>query len=85
MLRMFGGMIIGSMMTMVLLGGGSAAEQVLTNAKTMMEQQYLHPTLFGNGMFLLSLGLTLALWATWRTQQTCQTARIIKKIRRYCL
>jgi len=83
MIQMFGGMIIGSMMTMVLLGGPSAAEQVLNNAPVMMEQ-YAHSTPLGNGIFLLSLGLSLALWATWRTQQACQTARIIKKIRRCC-
>ena len=32
MLQIFGGMIIGSMMTMMLLGGASAADQVLANA-----------------------------------------------------
>jgi len=39
MLKMFVGMIIGSMMTMMLLGGASAADQVLANVQTL----YLDP------------------------------------------
>ena len=35
MLRIFWGMILGSMTTMVLLGGASAADQVIANSQAL--------------------------------------------------
>ena len=83
-MRLFGGMIIGSMMTMVLLGGPTAADQILSQAKTTFHQQYTQPDPFMSVVLLLSLGLTLASIAAWRTKQIKQTATVVNKLRRYC-
>ena len=84
MMRLFVGMIIGSMMTMVLLGGPSAANQVLANAQNTIHEQYTQPDPFMTVVLLLSLGLTLASIAAWRTRQLKQTATVVKKLRRFC-
>ena len=84
MLRMFGGMILGSMTTMLLLGGPTAADKILSNAKNTFHQQYTQPDPFMNFVLLLSLGFTLAILAVSRTRQTKHTERIVTKLRRHC-
>ena len=84
MMRLFGGMIIGSMMTMVLLGGPTAANQILANARSTFHEQYAQPDPSMTMVFLVSLGLTLACIAVWRTKQQRQTATVVNKLRRFC-
>ena len=84
MLRLFGGMIIGSMMTLILLGGPTAADQLLVHAKTSVVQQYTQPDPMVTIVLLLSLGLSLAGFAVWHMKQMKNTAMVVNKLRRFC-
>ena len=84
MFRMFGGMIIGSMMTIVLLGGPNAEGQMFENARLMMEQQYAQPDSANSLLLILIVGFSIASLVTTRTKQTRHTAKIVNKLRRYC-
>ncbi len=59
MLKMFGGMIIGSTMTIVLLGGAPVANQIILNAQSTFHDQYARPD--SSLMIYVVLGLTLFL------------------------
>ncbi len=82
MLQIFGGMIIGSMMTMMLLGGAPVAEEILANAQKLYLDQ--RPDTAITLSLLVMLSLFLALLADWPKQSTVNTKKTIQQIRRHC-
>lgn len=82
MLQIFGGMIIGSIITLTLLGGASAADQLLVNAQTFYMDQRLDTTI--TLLFLVLLTIFLALFTPWPTQATMDKTKILKQLRRHC-
>ena len=60
MLKIFGGMIIGSLMTMILLGGVSAADKVLANAQALYFAQIQRPDTITTLLLLVCLSIFLA-------------------------
>ncbi len=84
MLRIFCGMIIGSMMTMMLLGGGSAADQVLANVQTVYVDQINRPDSATTLLLLVVVGIFMAALTMWPSKPVMQNAKVIKKLRRHC-
>ncbi|WP_447970080.1 hypothetical protein [Nitrospira sp. M1] len=83
MFKLFCGMVIGSMITMTLLGGAAAADKVIKNAQTVFEAQSseLHTTLT---IYLLAfLAFLLVQLARSITKQNKQTDLVIKRLRRF--
>lgn len=84
MLKIFGGMIIGSMMTMMLLGGTSAADQVLANAQTLYVDQINRPDATTTVLLLVVISIFLGTLTMWPTKPAMHTEKVIKKLRRHC-
>ncbi len=84
MLKIFGGMILGSMTTMMLLGGASAADQVLANAQTLYVDQINRPDTTTTLLLLVMLSIFMAALSMWPSKSVMQTEKIIKKLRRHC-
>jgi hypothetical protein len=84
MLKIFGGMIIGSMMTMMLLGGATAADQVLANAQTLYVDQINRPDATTTLLLLVVLSIFMAALTMWPSKPAMQTEKVIKKLRRHC-
>ncbi len=82
MLQMFGGMIIGSMMTMMLLGGAPVAEELLANAQNLYLDQRPDTTITLSLLVILSLILTFL--ADWPKHSTVNNKKTIRQIRRHC-
>lgn len=85
MLQIFGGMIIGSIMTMVLLGGASAADQIIANAQTLYLDQINRPDTTTTLLLLIILSIFLASITAWPTKPGIDTKKVIQKLRRHCL
>ena len=83
MFKMFIGMIIGSLMTIMLLGGPSVAEQILQNAQVTLETQYTQSSSTFSIYFLAFLIMVLVSIATSNTKQSKRNSLVIKKLRRY--
>ncbi len=83
MLRLFGGMIIGSLMTMMLLGGPAAADKVIENAQSVFATQYAQSPQTITIYLLVSLALLLISITCSNTKESKQSALAIKKLRRY--
>ena len=83
MLRMFVGMIIGSVITMMLLGGAPVADQLLANAQSTLQRQYAQSESTVSIYLLVCLALILVTLGHSWTKQTKQHASAIKKLRRY--
>jgi hypothetical protein len=84
MLKIFGGMIIGSMMTMMLLGGTSAADQVLANVQTLYVDQINRPDATTTVLLLVVISILLGTLTIWPTKPVLETEKVIKKLRRHC-
>ena len=84
MIKIFGGMIIGSIMTMMLLGGASAADQILANSQTLYLEQINRPDTTTTLLLLVVLSIFLASLTVWPTQPVMDTKKVIKKLRRHC-
>ncbi len=84
MLKIFGGMIIGSMMTMVLLGGATAADQVLANAQTLYVDQINRPDATTTILLLVVISIFMGAITLWPSKPVMQTEKIIKRLRRHC-
>lgn len=84
MLKIFVGMIIGNITTMMLLGGASVADQVLANTQTFYVDQINRPD--GTTTFLLLVLLSICMGALtmWPAKPSMQTEIIINKLRRHC-
>ena len=83
MLKIFGGMIIGSIMILMLLGGASAADQVLANVQNL----YLdlnRPDTTTTLLLLVILSIFLASLTAWPTKPVMDTKQVIKNLRRHC-
>jgi formate/nitrite transporter FocA (FNT family) len=85
MLRIFGGMIIGSIITIMLLGGTSAADQVLVNAQTLYFDQINRPDTTTTLLLLGILSIILVSLTTWQTQTVLDNKKLIENLRRHCL
>ena len=83
MLRLFGGMIIGSLMTMMLLGGQAAADKVIHNTQAVLATQYEQSGSALTVYILVSLALILVSMTRSNSKHQKQTALVIKKLRRY--
>ncbi|MBA3967953.1 MAG: hypothetical protein H0X47_19695 [Nitrospirales bacterium] len=84
MLKIFGGMIIGSLMTTILFGGQSAADKVLANAQTLYFDQIQRPDTTTTLLLLVSLSIFLASLTLWPAKQALDTKKITKQLRRHC-
>ena len=83
MLKIFGGMIIGSMMTMMLLGGGAAADQVLANAQTLYLDQVNRPNATTTLLLLVIISIFMAALSLWPTKPVVEPKTVIKTLRRH--
>ncbi|MDR4494270.1 MAG: hypothetical protein AB7P17_04915 [Nitrospirales bacterium] len=84
MLKIFGGMVIGSMMTMMLLGGVSAANQVLTSVQNLYLDQLNRPDTTTTLILLVILTILLSVLTLWTQKPVIEPESIIKKLRRHC-
>ncbi len=84
MLKIFGGMIIGSMMTMMLLGGASAADQVLANAHTLYADPINRPDTTTTILLLVIVSILMGAISLWPSKPLMQTEKVIKRLRRHC-
>jgi hypothetical protein len=84
MLKIFGGMIIGSMMTMMLLGGASAADQVLANVQTLYVNQINRPDATTTVLLLVAISIFLGALTMWPAKPIMETKKVIKRLRRHC-
>jgi len=84
MLKIFGGMIIGSMMTMMLLGGTSAADQVLDNVQILYLDQINRPDATTTVLLLVVISIFLGTLTMWPAKPVIETEKVIKKLRRHC-
>ena len=84
MLKIFGGMIIGSMITMMLMGGATAADQVLANAQSLYLDQINRPDTTTTALLLVVISIFLATLTLWPTKPVMETEKVIKKLRRHC-
>jgi len=83
MLKMFVGMIIGSMMTMILLGGASVADQVRANVQTLYVDQINGPDGTTTLVLLVVLSIFMAALTKWRSKPVLQTEKVSKEFRRW--
>jgi len=84
MLKIFVGMIIGSMMTMMLLGGVSVADQVLANAQTLYIDPFNRPDSTTTLVLLVVVSIFMAALTMWPSKPVMQTEKVIKNLRRHC-
>jgi len=84
MLKTFAGMIIGSMMTMMLLGGASMADQVLANAQTLYLDQLNRPDGTTTLLLLVVLSIFMGALTLWPAKPVIETEKVIKRLRRHC-
>ena len=84
MLKTFVGMIIGSMMTMMLLGGASMADQVLANAQTLYLDQLNRPDGTTTILLLVVLSIFMGALTLWPAKPVIETEKVIKRLRRHC-
>lgn len=84
MLKIFGGMIIGSMITMMLMGGATAADQVLANAQSLYLDQINRPDATTTALLLVVISIFLAALTLWPARPVMETEKVIKKLRRHC-
>jgi hypothetical protein len=84
MLKIFGGMIIGSMITMMLMGGATAADQVLANAQSLYLDQINRPDATTTALLLVVISIFLAALTLWPTRPVMEAEKVIKKLRRHC-
>ncbi len=84
MLKIFGGMIIGSIMTMMLLGGVSASDKVLANAQTLYFDHIQRPDTTTTLLLLVFLSIFLASLTLWPAKPVLDTKKITKQLRRHC-
>ena len=84
MLKIFIGMIIGAMMTMMLLGGVSAADQVLANVQTLYVDPFNRPDTTTTLVLLVVVSIFMAALTLWPSKPVMQTEKVIKKLRRHC-
>ena len=84
MLKIFGGMVIGSIMTMMLLGGVSAADQVLTSVQSLYFEQLNRPDTTTTLILLVTLSILLCVISFWPHKTAIESKSIIKKLKRHC-
>jgi hypothetical protein len=84
MFKIFGGMVIGSMITMMLLGGATAADQVLANAQSLYLDQINRPDATTTVLLLVVISIFLAALTLWPAKPVMETEKVIKKLRRHC-
>ena len=84
MLKIFGGMIIGAIVTMMLLGGASAADQILADAQTLYLDQVNRPDFTTTLFLLVVLSIFLASLSVWPAKSVIDTKTVIKKLRQHC-
>ncbi|GJL62800.1 MAG: hypothetical protein NPIRA04_14540 [Nitrospirales bacterium] len=82
MLKLFCGMIIGSLITMTLLGGAPVADKVIKNAQTVFETQSSQGSTTLTIYLLAFLALLLVQLGRSITKQNKQTDLVIQKLRR---
>jgi hypothetical protein len=85
MLKIFGGMVIGSMITMMLLGGATAADQVLVNAQSLYLDPINRPDATTTFLLLVVISIFLAALTLWPAKPVMETEKVIKKLRRHCI
>lgn len=84
MLKIFAGMIIGNITTMMLLGGTSAADQVLANAQSLYVDQLNRPDATTTILLLVIISIFLGALSMWPTKPVMETKKVIKRLRRHC-
>lgn len=77
-------MIIGSMITMMLMGGATAADQVLANAQSLYLDQINRPDATTTALLLVVISIFLAALTLWPARPVMETEKVIKKLRRHC-
>jgi hypothetical protein len=83
MLKVFVGMIIGSYMSMMLLGGASAADQVRANVQTLYVDQINGPDGTTTLVLLVVLSISMAALTKWRSKPVLQTEKVSKEFFRW--
>ena len=84
MLKIFSGMILGSIVTMLILGGASAANQVQANVQALYADQFNRPDTTTTLLLLVLLGIFIIALRMWPSKPVIQNALVIKKLRQHC-
>ena len=84
MLKLFIGMIIGNITTMMLLGGASAADQALANAQALYVDPFNRPNSTTTLVLLVVVGIFMAALTMWPSKPVMETEKVIKNLRRHC-
>lgn len=84
MLKIFCGMVIGSIMTIMLLGGVSVADQVLTSVQNLYLEQLNRPDTTTTLILLVTLSILLSVLSLWPQKPAIEPKSIIKKLKRHC-
>ncbi len=84
MLKIFIGMIIGNITTMMLLGGASVADQVLANAQTLYVDQINRPDATTTILLLVIISIFIGGLTMWPARPVLETEKVIEKLRRHC-
>ena len=84
MLKLFIGMIIGNITTMMLLGGASAADQALANAQALYVDPLNRPNSTTTLVLLVVVGIFMAALTMWPSKPVMETEKVIKNLRRHC-
>ena len=84
MLKIFLGMIIGNITTMMLLGGPSTAAQVLSNVQSLYVDQINRPDTPTTILLLGIISILLGTLSLWPTKPVLETKRVIRRLRRHC-
>ena len=83
MLQIFGGMILGSIITLMLLGGEAAAAQVFPHIQQLYLNQVNH---LGTTTTLLLLGMVSIFWGVlwlWPAKPALDSKHLSRRLRRY--
>lgn len=84
MLRLFWGMILGAVTTMLLLGGVSAADQVIANSQAFY-LNYLNKLDGTTTLTLLvSISIFMGALALWPAKPAVEPKKVIQSLRRHC-
>lgn len=83
MLKLFGGMIIGALMTIVLLGGPPVADRIIHNAHVAFKSQHAGSDSVVSLYILAVFILIIVSIVRSQKKHSQETALVIKKLRRY--
>ncbi len=84
MLRLFWGMVLGAAMTMFLLGGVSAADQVIANTQALYLGYLNKLDVTTTLTLLVSISIFIGALSLWPAKPAVAPKKVIQHLRRHC-